>query len=85
MLPKQLFVIPKLRLIGSTSFSFQQKTLHDFQNTVLNFKVALFQTNATKSPNLDRPRKNSVFLAIIHIPLTLSILLTAQEAFVDCG
>ena len=26
----------EMRLIGSTSFGFAQKTIHDFQNTVLN-------------------------------------------------
>ena len=34
--------------IGSTSFSFAQNTIHDFQNTELNSTVALSLTNATK-------------------------------------
>ena len=38
----------KMGLIGSTSFGFAQKTIHDFQNTVLNSLWHCHRINATK-------------------------------------
>ena len=46
MLSKYLFVIQKLRLIGSSFVNIAQNTLHDFQS--IGFVVALSSTNATK-------------------------------------
>ena len=34
-------------LIGTTSFRFAQKTIHDFQNTVLNLQWHCLRTNTT--------------------------------------
>ena len=59
MLPKHLFVIKKLRLIGSTSFGCAQNFLHDFQTTLLNSYWHCFRQMPGKctNKNLSNPVK----------------------------
>ena len=57
MLLKHLFVIQKLRLIGSTFFGFAQNSLHDFQNTVYELIVALSSTNDTTKRFCSKKKK----------------------------
>ena len=70
---KHLFVIQKLRLIGSISTGFAQNTIYDFQNTVLN-SVALSSTNATKTCHVRRLSYKSFFEAFaLNFPIRQAV------------
>ena len=55
----------EMSLIGSTSFGFAQKKIHDFQNTVLN-SMALSSTNATKMVKADYSSRFKIDTNTVH-------------------